>query len=186
MRLFAALELPPAARERLARRIAERRAQFPPASWVRPERFHLTLVFFGEVEEGHIASLSAGLRATAAAIPALAARIEGAGAYPQSGPVRVVWLGVEPALPLGGLAAALRSAAGALGVAFDAKPFASHVTLARCRRPWPAPTRDRLAELAPEGALAFEADAAFLLASELGAGGARYRRLERLPLAGTA
>lgn len=186
MRLFAAIELPEPLRARVGRWVDERRPELPRASWVRSEALHLTLVFFGDVEASRVAALAGALRAAAAARPRLASRLAGAGAFPERGPLRVLWLGVEPAAELAELAEALRRAASALGVAFDERPFTSHLTLARCREPWPGALRGRWSELAPPAGGGFEIDAAALLASELGAPGPRYRRVAALPLAEAA
>lgn len=186
MRLFAAVELPEAARRRIAAHAAGERAGLPPAGWVRAEAIHLTLAFFGEVEAERAAGLAAALRAGAGTQAPFEARLAGAGGFPPRGPVRVVWLGVEPAAALGALAEAVRTAAAAASFAFDDKPFAPHVTLARCRNPWPAPLRERLERLAPPAAEAWPVRRAVLVESELAPGGPRYRTLAELPLAEAA
>lgn len=186
MRLFAAIELAPDVRRELARRVAEARESFPPASWVREENFHLTLAFFGEVDGPSSTTLADALAEAASGGPALELRTAGAGAFPPSGPVRVVWVALEPAAELAGLAARLREAAAGVGVDSDRKPFTSHVTLARARRPWPAATRGGIATLAPRAPIACRAESASLVASDLGAGAPRYRAVARLPFAEAA
>jgi 2'-5' RNA ligase len=186
VRLFAALELDAAVRRAIAERIAAERDALPPAAWVREANLHLTLAFFGEVAPERVDSLAAALAAAAAASPRLALRSAAAGAFPPRGAVRVVWLALEPAAALGELAARLREATARLAVPFDAKPFRSHVTLARCRRPWPAATRERLAGLAPPEPARFVANGAALVASELAPGGSGYRTVARLDFAEAA
>jgi 2'-5' RNA ligase len=186
VRLFAAVELPEPARRSVLAHVAGVRAELPPAAWVRSEALHLTLVFFGEVAAERSGELATALAAAAGSCPAFPARLSGAGGFPPRGPVRVVWLGVEPADRFGALAAAVRGAAAASGFAFDAKPFAAHVTLARCRSPWPAPWRERLARLALPGDIEWAVRRAALIESELAPGGSRYRTVAELPLAGEA
>lgn len=184
MRLFAAVELPEAARAAVADRIDP--AAWPAGSWVRSPNLHLTLAFFGETPEAKLAPLARELAAAARARPPVRARLAGAGAFPERGPIRVVWLGVEPAAELARIAGEVRAAAARAGVESDPKPFRSHVTLARCRRPWTAGLRARLAELAPSGTVAWNAGAAELLESTRGPEGARYASRARLEFAGGA
>lgn len=186
MRLFAAIELPAAAREAVAGRVEEARAALPPAAWVRAANLHVTLVFFGEVAEKRIGDLAAALSGAAAGCGALTLEIRGAGAFPSHGRVRVVWLAVEPAEQLAALAERLRRAAREAGIAFDEKAFASHLTLARCRRPWPVNSRRELARLEPATPTRFVVREAKLLASELSPDGARYCEVARLPLEAAA
>ena len=186
MRLFAAVELPEPARRLVLAHVGGVRRDLPSAARVRAEALHLTLVFFGDVATESAGGLAAALAAGARSCAQFTARLAGAGGFPPRGPVRVAWLGVEPAEALGALAAAVRAAAAAAGFAFDAKPFAPHVTLARCRSPWPAPWRDRLARLAPEEPVAWPVRRALLVESALAPGGARYSTVAELPLAGEA
>jgi 2'-5' RNA ligase len=185
MRLFVAVELPEPLRGRIA--IAgTRRDAWPPASWVRAENLHLTLAFLGEVEAARMAGLETALRRQAAGATPFVARTAAAGAFPSHGALRVVWLGVEPAAAFVELARVARAACTEAALPFDAKPFAPHLTLARCKTPWPARTRERLAELAPPEPVALEVGAIALVASELGAPGPRYTRQAELRLGAAA
>jgi 2'-5' RNA ligase len=184
VRLFAALELPPETRRALAGRLDRARESWPEASWVRPENLHLTLAFFGETPEERLPDLERELAAALVAVAAFPARTGLAGGFPERGPVRVVWIAVEPAAALERVARAVRDAATAAGAGFDDKPFRSHVTLARCRRPWPPRLRERLPELAPGAPLELPVTAVSLIASELAAGGSRYTPRARLALGG--
>jgi 2'-5' RNA ligase len=143
---------------------------------VRPENLHLTLAFLGEVEPARIPGLEAALRREAAGATPFPARTAAAGAFPSHGALRVVWLGVEPAAAFVELARVARAACTEAALPFDGKPFAPHLTLARCKTPWPATARERLAELGPREPLAFEVGAIALVASELGETGPRYTR----------
>jgi len=186
LRLFVALELPAPVVERIAERVERERAELPPASWVPPPNLHATLAFFGEVDAAAVELLARRLsRAVASASP-FEARLDGCGAFPRGGPVRVVWLGIEPAEPLRELAERIRGAAEEVDVPVDEKAFHAHVTLARCRRPWPARERRRLDLLAPAGELVVPAERVALVSSELAAGGSRYTTVARLPLGADA
>lgn len=185
MRLFVAVELPEAVRGSLGRRVAAARARFPAASWVRPENLHVTLAFVGEAAPEVAASAGAGLAPACAQRAPIAASTAAVGVFPERGPVRVVWVALEPAAALEELAGATRAALAAAGVPFDERPFRAHVTLARARTPWPPAWRERLAPLAAT-AESFELREVALLASELAPGGSIYRRVGAFPLEGCA
>jgi 2'-5' RNA ligase len=68
----------------------------------------------------------------------------------------------------------------AAGYEPEKRPFRPHVTVARTRR---GTRLRRPRELSPPRALEFSGEALTLYRSRLGAGGARYEALRRLPLA---
>jgi 2'-5' RNA ligase len=181
--MFAAVELPEAVRDRLGRRVAAACSRFPAASWVKPGNLHATLAFVGEAEASEAATASEALARACARRPPIAAATAGVGVFPERGPVRVIWIALEPAGALEELAGAVRDELSGAGVRFDERPFQAHVTLARARSPWPATWRERLAPLAGEAA-GFEVREAVLLASELAPGGSIYRRVAACPLEG--
>lgn len=50
MRLFLAIEIPDAAKRKYARQLQDLHRDYPYFQWVDPERYHITLFFFGEQE----------------------------------------------------------------------------------------------------------------------------------------
>jgi PncC family amidohydrolase len=96
--------------------------------------------------------------------------------------IRVVWLALEPAAELARLADAVRAAALRAELPFDPKPFRPHLTLARCRVPWPPALQPELARLAAEPAPRFVAERVRLISSVLGAGGPTYSTVAELAL----
>ena len=61
MRLFVALELPAEVQREVAERVRRERPSLPPARWVRPEAWHLTLSFLGETDPAAVAPLERAL-----------------------------------------------------------------------------------------------------------------------------
>lgn len=185
MRLFAAVPVPAAARRGPASSLGALRPELPDAKWVAQELWHLTLAFFGEVADETLDRLARALRDEVVAVRPFEARLEGLGAFPPRGRVRVVWLGLEPSQAVAGLARAVREAASREAVAFDGKAFASHVTVARARRPWPESARSRLAEVDAAGE-PFRVDRIALVSSRLGPAGPSYETVAEALLAGGA
>ena len=182
MRLFVALVPPEAARRSIAEQIASERASLPSASWVREQNLHLTLLFLGEVDEAQAARAAHAFAAAGAAPLSALVTMPVAGGFPAHGPIRVVWLALEPAQELARLAGTLRAAAERAGLPFDAKPFHPHLTLARCRTPWPSALRPGLARLVPPSSPAFRAERLTLVSSVPGPSGPTYTQISEIAL----
>ncbi len=127
VRLFSALELPTPVRAELARRLGEIRAGEPDLRWVPPERWHITLGFYGDRE--HADRRGGWFRRQAEGLAPPRLRLRGAGRFPG-----VLWVGVSPME--GRDAAALRTLARALNADTNADQydFTPHLTVARWRR----------------------------------------------------
>ena len=118
-----------AALQRRARRLA------PAAkvTWIPSERLHLTVRFIGHVDDPQHRAIADVLQ------PPLPVRafdvvFGGTGAFPKSGPPRVIWAGVTDGLDR--LAALEREVTGRLqtvGVDPDDREYRPHLTLARIR-----------------------------------------------------
>jgi 2'-5' RNA ligase len=132
VRLFVAVVPPPPALESLVRAVSPVRAALP-ASWVPPERLHLTLVFLGEVADPE--PYGAALADAVAGTAPFALRIAGGGAFPRAARPRVLWAGVEGDVEaLTRLARLARRTARAARIDVERKPYVPHVTVARVRR----------------------------------------------------
>jgi 2'-5' RNA ligase len=181
-RVFCAVELPAAVRERVAERAARLRESFPRvrASWVRPESLHLTLKFVGEIERARVEDLSAAAGRAVAGGGAFELTLAGAGTFPPHGPPRVMWLGVTDAS--GGLARLhrrLEDECAAAGFGREARAFSPHLTLARPREPRAARDLAAAHRETPFEPLTFAVHELNVMRSELGPGGSRYTLVSR-------
>lgn len=189
VRLFVAVNLPPALRDALfADTEPLRRALGRAVSWTAAQNLHLTLRFLGEQPAERVRDVGAALSGACARLPAHTLALGGLGAFPELQRPRVLWLGVEanPALSL--LYNAVDGALAALDIPREARAFHPHLTLGRVRPgavPPPAALEPFAAALA---ALAARVDAEVrsveLMGSELAPGGSRYTVLRSVPLAG--
>ncbi|MDY7096233.1 MAG: RNA 2',3'-cyclic phosphodiesterase [Acidobacteriota bacterium] len=194
MRAFVALEIPQAVRDEIARRIGRWKASTPPARWVRPEAWHVTLLFLGEVPEGQTEDLRSLLAPAFRRRRTFDLQVVGAGTFPPRRPARVAWLGLEsrPADALGELRDAVvralmadDSPAAARAAAEEGaeRPFHGHLTLARCRKPWGRKAVKTFSEQAAEAvAEPFPVRRGVLFESRLGPEGARYREVASFSL----
>jgi 2'-5' RNA ligase len=134
MSLFTALFPHADAVEHLTEAVAPMRAAWPSLRWVRPERWHMTAVFLGDVDDGAVPGLVAATGRAVAGLPAPALRLAGAGEFPGRGrPLRVLWVGV--AGEVAPVVAACEQAARDCGVRLEQREHVPHLTLARADRP---------------------------------------------------
>jgi 2'-5' RNA ligase len=174
LRLFVALELPPAARAAL---VAFQDAAADPDVWrpVASEAIHLTLAFLGRRPEADVAAIEPVLRAAAGPAPRLA--LGGALLLP---PRRARVLAADLSDPDGTLAALQSQVSDGLAAAGvytpEKRPFRAHATIARLR---PRARAPRSVDAAPEP-LEFAGEALTLFVSRLHPHGARYEPLVRV------
>jgi RNA 2',3'-cyclic 3'-phosphodiesterase len=175
-RIFAAIELPADVRDDLADRLAGARSSAPELRWAPPERWHITLGFYGDRE--HVDRRTAWFQERAAAQSGFRVRLRAAGRFPG-----VLWIGVN-ALD-GEHAAALRSLAGALAdQQVDQLSFVPHVTVARWKRGRAANEAATRAATALDGYRGrwWLTDEVVLFRSELTPDGPVYTALDRVAL----
>lgn len=126
-RLFTGLEIPDDQRGDLARL----RQPLPGSSrWTEPDNLHITLRFFGDVDNRKAAELIEQLDGVS--VDAFEVRLSGLGVFGGNEP-RSIWAGVEAGPELEALARANEKAARAVGLPPDTRPFKPHVTLARLK-----------------------------------------------------
>ncbi|GAB3691258.1 RNA 2',3'-cyclic phosphodiesterase [Actinocorallia lasiicapitis] len=151
MRLFAALVPPDEILDELESFTAPLRKEWPALRWADRDLWHVTVAFYGDLDDEARERLIPHLQRAAARTPALALSFAGVGAFPSGGVhARVLWTGVYgDRRPLAKLAASASAAGRHAGVPPDQKPFRPHLTLARCRTPRDVrPLTERLASYA--------------------------------------
>jgi len=141
MRLFVAVELDEAVRAEagrvveLLRRRAESLAPRARLTWVGPERMHLTVRFIGAADDETLAALQRALEAPLDT-PRFTLTVRGVGAFPPTGPPRVVWAGLQQGRDhLHALEREITARLSPIGIRPEARPYSPHLTLARVREP---------------------------------------------------
>jgi len=180
LRAFLAVEIGDGARraaagaaERLAREVRGREVR-----WARPESYHLTLRFLGEIAAERVAPLAAKVAEQVAGVAPFELRLAGLVAFPSPRRPRVIAVAVEPEAPLAELARRVEAATLRAGFSPEERAFRPHLTLGR--------VRDRAhPDLAAAGTLAaepFRVTEVVLFRSDLDPDGAVHTPLERMPL----
>jgi 2'-5' RNA ligase len=193
MRLFVALDIEDAIRERIARFVDGVRGFAPEARWVRAESLHLTLKFIGEQPTEAAAAIQSSLAGVQA--PTLSLAFRGYGFFPNPKSARVFWIGIQSEDRLAHLAAAVDAALERLGIARETHAFTPHLTVARGAGGSGAPRwrkgdrpnaqfgklQEKLASLTAEFGT-MTAREFFLYQSQLSPQGSRYSKLARFEL----
>ncbi len=180
LRLFTAIELPPAVRELAAQHAVHLRTAVPSAkvSWEKPEKFHLTLKFFGETEESLLEPLITVCNAVASRIKPFAIEVGNPGAFFKKRKPQVLWLGVSDSEgALAGLYAAIERECEGVGLVRDSRRFHPHLTIARIRQPKGATDLARLHLSLGFAPISFLVNEFVLIKSNPGSTGSSYTTL---------
>jgi 2'-5' RNA ligase len=190
MRLFVALDIDAAIRERIAQFRDGLRALAPGVRWVGPETLHITLQFLGETQKvDQIRSALTNVKG-----PPVTLTFRSTGFFPTPQRARVFWVGIESDEHLQALVNAIGAALAPLAFNRDQPEYHPHLTLARAGsgrphakpgdRPAPALQQVR-AKLEGQPQPEFGTMTAhefFLYQSTLSPSGSRYEKLARYEL----
>jgi len=129
MRLFVALAPPSAVVDEMQVATRPLSVSCPAVvRWTRPEQWHLTVAFLGEVDDPSRAALVDQLGWLAAQAAPFTLSVASAGRFDH----RVLWARVRGELAaLERLAASVRAVAGGVGLPTEDRPYRPHLTLAR-------------------------------------------------------
>jgi 2'-5' RNA ligase len=190
MRLFVALDIDAAIREKIARFMEGVREFAPQARWVKPESLHVTLKFIGDSER--MEAIRGSLSGIAA--PTFEVKFRGTGFFPTPRSARVFWVGIETGPQLGALAGQVDAALAELGVEREKRAFSPHLTLARSGSAAPrrlpqdrgnttfAKVQEKLAAMRESDFGTMTAREFFLYQSKLKPSGAEYSKLANFAL----
>ena len=194
MRLFIALDIDDAIRQRLAGFMDELRGFAPEVRWVRTESLHVTLKFIGEKPPQFVTRLKealGGIRVSPFAIT-----FRDFGFFPTPRAPRVFWAGIEAGPELQTLAATVDEVTSRLDVPREEHAFSPHLTLARKSGGSGAPRKlkgdaphkafarlqEKLAAMPTPEFGTMTAREFFLYQSQLSRNGSRYTKLERFAI----
>jgi RNA 2',3'-cyclic 3'-phosphodiesterase len=181
MRLFAGIPVPDPARQELASVLDGLRSKNWPVRWVRPEGLHLTLKFFGSVEDGVVESLGTALATAAEGTGPIPLTCTGIGGFPNPRRARVVWIGLEAPGSLELLQDAVERACANQGFPLEGKPYRPHITLGRVRDGERLPP-DAWSDLPARYGIRFLAEELVLFQSQPGRDGSVYSARRTIPL----
>jgi 2'-5' RNA ligase len=136
-RLFVAITVPDAVGGEVLRAQREWQPLAPRdvVRWTKPEQFHLTLRFLGDVASAQVAGLQESLRTACTGTPPLRLRAQGVGFFPNARSPRVIWVGInDEENRLATFQTKIESAVQSYAAERGGDQFAGHITLGRFKQ----------------------------------------------------
>lgn len=194
MRLFIALDIDDAIRERISRFVEGVRNFAPEARWMKPESMHVTLKFIGEQSEEVVVQIKNSFAGVS--VPGTGIHFQGYGFFPTAKSARVFWVGMESGPELAVVAGLVDDKMAQFGISKEECPFSPHLTLARSagdsgsphrnkndgRNPTFQKLQEKLSALPPVEFGTMRPREFFLYQSQLSPKGSKYTKLASFPL----
>jgi len=137
IRAFIAVEAPPEVKERLSEIQCDFKPRIQGASWTRPEGFHFTLRFLGNIMPVQAEAVKEAL-APEFKQRQFEAEFDHTGIFPKLEKARVLWVGLGKGnFEMKSLFDELEERLARAGFPEEPRPFSGHLTLARFRNPRP-------------------------------------------------
>ena len=174
-RLFTGLEIP----DDVAGTLSMMRGGLSGARWIDPENYHVTLRFFGDIDDRIARDLHELLFDVRPR--RIRVKLEGLGAFGGDRP-RAIFAKVAPTPELAELQADHERLARRVGLPPETRKFTPHVTLARLRSTMPREVADFLADFGHFPSMMMEPDRFVLFSSRDSVGGGPYVVEEAYPL----
>ena len=134
IRSFLAIELPGPIFTKIGEVQGDLRSSRADVRWTNPETIHLTLKFFGNIEESRIDPIFKSIEEPIRNTPPFSLKVQGVGAFPHLKNPRVIWIGLvdeREALTL--LQKQIETYLEKIGFQPEDRPFRPHLTLGRMK-----------------------------------------------------
>ena len=134
IRSFLAIELPEAIRRKIEEVQRDLKLSHADVRWVNPENIHLTLKFFGNIDESRIDPIVKSLEGPIQTTSPFSVSIRGMGSFPHFKNPRVIWMGLKEGKEV--LVALQKGVDGELkkiGFELEERDFNPHLTLGRTK-----------------------------------------------------
>ena len=179
IRTFIAVEISAAVRAKAEELIGLLRTTQADVKWVEPQNLHLTLQFLGDVPENQIADVCSAVARGAEEVAPFTLEIRGAGAFPNLGKPRTLWLGAQDGMDqMTDLHDRITLALADLGFQDEERRFQTHLTIGRVKSTKNVSLLGPLLRQHAEfSAGVFPVDKAIVFSSRLERGGPIYEKL---------
>jgi 2'-5' RNA ligase len=132
IRSFLAIELPEAIRNKIDEIQGDLKSSHADVRWVSPEKIHLTLKFFGNIEEARVESIIKAIENPVLNTPVFTMKVRRIGAFPHWKDPRVIWMGlIDERGILSPFQKELETKLESIGFEPEARAFRPHLTLGR-------------------------------------------------------
>jgi 2'-5' RNA ligase len=134
IRSFLAIELPKPILKKIEEVQGDLRSTHADVRWVSPDKIHLTLKFFGNIEESRIDLILKAIEEPIRNTLPFSLRVRGIGAFPGLKNPRVIWMGlVDGKEVLTSFQKQMESQLEKIGFQPEGRPFHPHLTLGRMK-----------------------------------------------------
>ena len=134
IRSFLAIELPEAIRRKIEEVQNDLKLSHADVRWVSPEKIHLTLKFFGSIDESRIDPIVKSIGGPTQTSSPFSLAVRGMGAFPHLKNPRVIWMGlVDEKEILPSFQRELEKELRKIGFESEDRPFHPHLTLGRMK-----------------------------------------------------
>jgi len=134
IRSFLAIELPKPILRKIEEVQGDLRSTRADVRWVNPEKIHLTLKFFGNIEESRIEPIFKSIEEPIRNTLPFSLEVRGVGAFPHLRNPRVIWMGlVDGREALVSFQKQIETQLEKIGFQPEDRPFHPHLTLGRMK-----------------------------------------------------
>lgn len=187
IRMFIAIQIAPQVRAVIDRYLASRITDPERVRWVRPDNFHLTVKFLGEVPMRDICRPIVDAQSVCSQFEPFDLAFSGLGAFPDTARPRTLWVGVTEGLEESAeLAEALDNKLFESGFPREGRRFTPHLTIGRVKQKNLPETGGIDSLILPEKDVPFfgvsPVDSLTIFMSTLSHSGPRYEVLDEAPL----
>jgi RNA 2',3'-cyclic 3'-phosphodiesterase len=134
IRSFLAIELPEPILKKIGEVQEDLKSAHAGVGWTNPEKIHLTLKFFGNIEESRIDPIFKSIEEPVRKTLPFSLKVRGVGAFPHLKNPRVIWIGlVEEREILTSFQKQIETQLEKVGFQPENRPFHPHLTLGRMK-----------------------------------------------------
>jgi len=187
MRCFIAIELPEAVKSTLSGIEEELKKSKADVRWVKPDNIHLTLKFFGNIEEKKTEKIIEIMENICNQYAPFTIEIKGMGTFPNIKSPRVLWVGIEGNDTLKTLQKEIENKMESIGFEREDRAFTAHLTLGRFRSSIEKEGLLKAVKLHEKDTFvgSINVQSLSLIRSDLHPEGARYSKIIDIPLGKT-
>lgn len=134
LRSFLAIELPRTILKKIEEVQEDLKSSQADVRWVSPEKIHLTLKFFGNIEESKIEPIVKSIEGPVQTTSPFPLKVRGVGAFPHLKNPKVIWMGlVDGGEVLTSFQKQIETQMEKIGFQAEDRPFHPHLTLGRAK-----------------------------------------------------
>ena len=187
MRCFIAIELPEAVKSALSGMEEELKKSKADVRWIKPDNIHLTLKFFGNIEEKKTEKIIEIMEGICNQYAPFTIEIKGMGTFPNIKSPRVLWVGIEGNDTLKTLQEEIGNKMESIGFEREDRAFTAHLTLGRFRSSIEKEGLLKAVKLHEKDTFvgSINVQSLSLIRSDLHPEGARYTKIIDIPLGKT-